>query len=227
VKVMCFYRPDVLRHAPPNPEFMARMQVYVEASYKSGRLHDTGGLEPGDRGVRVRRSGDKITITESPLPPATTVIAGWAVIAAPTLAAAIEHAKNFLALVSDGETEVRPMWVMPGTPAQYLMVYRPEGPEREITPRPEQMAAMGKYVTDLKQAGVLVSTGSVGPTSASKIVRLTAGKRTVIDGPFAEAKEMIAGFAVLEVPSIAAAIEHTAEFLALAGDGISEVRPLH
>jgi hypothetical protein len=58
-------------------------------------------------------------------------------------------------------------------------------------------------------------------------VRLANGKLTVTDGPFTEAKELIGGFAIMNVKSKAEAIEWTQRFLKIAGDGESEIRQMH
>jgi len=226
MKFLSFYRPTA--HAMPTPEGMARMNVFVEKSLADGILGDNGGLLPDGRGARVRLARGKVTLTEHPLPPSSGVLVGFAVVNSPSIGDAIGHAKEFLAVAGDGETEVRPLFVPPGAPSRFLMLYRPEGPERDMAPpNPEHMAAMGKYIEASIKSGVLVRTGSLGHTSKGAQVRQAAGKITVIDGPFAEAKELIAGYAVLIVPTIAAAIECSRPFLAIAGDGVCEIRQLH
>jgi hypothetical protein len=208
---------------------MARMHVFTEKSLAQGILGDSGGLSPEARGARVRLSRGKVTLTEAhPLPPSTGVVSGFAVVNSPSLGDAIGHAKEFLALAGDGETEIRLLFVPPGTPSRFLMLYRPEGPERDLAmPTPEKMAAMRTYVEASFKSGLLVTTGSLGPTSNGAQVRQAAGKVTVVDGPYAEAKELIAGYAVLIVPTLAAAIECSRPFLEIAGDGVCEIRQLH
>jgi hypothetical protein len=58
-------------------------------------------------------------------------------------------------------------------------------------------------------------------------VRLSRGKLTITDGPFTESKELIAGFAIVQVKSMAEAIELAERFLKIAGDGESEIRLMH
>ena len=73
-------------------------------------------------------------------------------------------------------------------------------------------------------AGVLLSGEGVAPSSAGARVEVTDGDVRVIDGPFAEAKELIAGFAILEVDSLAEAVEHARKFALLAGVERIDVR---
>ena len=74
-------------------------------------------------------------------------------------------------------------------------------------PTEEQFAAMGKYNEELQKAGILLDLSGLKPTSAASRVKFSGGKRTVIDGPFAEAKELIAGYWIIQVKSHAEAIE--------------------
>ena len=90
-------------------------------------------------------------------------------------------------------------------------------------PTPEKMAAIGAFTQKMMQAGVVVMTGGlVRPTTGTQI-RCENGKVSVTDGPYAETKELIDGFALVEVPSKADAIRLASEFMQLAGDGTGEV----
>jgi hypothetical protein len=79
--------------------------------------------------------------------------------------------------------------------------------EAGVLPSEKLLAEMGKYNEELAKAGVLLAAEGLHPTSKGKRVRFTAGKRAVIDGPFAETKELIAGFWLWQVRSIEEAIE--------------------
>ena len=74
-------------------------------------------------------------------------------------------------------------------------------------PSEELLAAMGKYNEELMKAGVLVDLSGLQPSSKGARVRFSKGKRTVIDGPFAETKELIAGYWLIQVKSKEEAIE--------------------
>ncbi len=79
--------------------------------------------------------------------------------------------------------------------------------EAGIFPRPEFMEAMGKYNEELQKAGVLVDLAGLAPTSKGAKLKYWKGTRTVVDGPFAEAKEVIAGYWILKVKSLAECID--------------------
>jgi hypothetical protein len=80
--------------------------------------------------------------------------------------------------------------------------------EKECTlPDPELLLEMGKYNEELGKAGVLLACDGLQPSSKGARVKFSGRSRTVIDGPFTEAKELIAGFSILQVKSLEEAIE--------------------
>jgi hypothetical protein len=97
-------------------------------------------------------------------------------------------------------------------------------------PSEQLMADMGKLIEELTRTGQLVSTAGLRPTSEGVRVRLHRGGRfSLVDGPFTETKEVIGGYAILEAPSRAEAVELTRRFLAVHGsdwDVECEVRQL-
>lgn len=106
---------------------------------------------------------------------------------------------------------------------KFLCIYKPSKPEG-TPPTQEHMAAMGKLIEESMKSGVLLATEGCLPSAKGARVRLSNGNLTVTDGPFTEAKEIIGGFALLQVKSKEEAIEHTKHFLKIAGDGETEIR---
>jgi len=91
-------------------------------------------------------------------------------------------------------------------------------------PSKELLAAMGKFNEELVKAGIMLDGDGLKPSSKGKRIRFSPGKpRTVTDGPFAETKELIDGFALVNVGSKAEAIALATEFMQLAGDGTGEI----
>ena len=74
-------------------------------------------------------------------------------------------------------------------------------------PKPEAFAAMQKYNEELAKAGILLAAEGLTPPSKGARVKFSGDKRTVIDGPFAETKEVVAGFSILKAESLEEAIE--------------------
>ena len=82
-----------------------------------------------------------------------------------------------------------------------VMHYSTPDMEAGVPPTPEQMAALGQFMQESAMAGVFLTGEGVPPSSKGARVEFTGGDVRVIDGPFAEAKELIAGFAILDVRS--------------------------
>jgi len=79
--------------------------------------------------------------------------------------------------------------------------------EAGILPTKELFEAMGKYNEELVKAGIMLAGDGLKPSSAGKRVRFSGTKRTVIDGPFSETKELVAGYWIWEVRSMEEAVE--------------------
>lgn len=79
--------------------------------------------------------------------------------------------------------------------------------EAGVMPSEQMLTLMGNYMQDMVDAGVLLGGEGLKPTSKGAIVKFTNGKPRVIDGPFAEAKELIGGYALIQVKSREEALE--------------------
>ena len=104
---------------------------------------------------------------------------------------------------------------------KFLMTYtqRPDAPP----PSPEQMVKIGAYAEKNMKAGILIMTGGLVRPSRGIQLRCEHGKVSVTDGPFAETKDLIDGFALVDVGSRDAAVQLASEFMQLAGDGTGEI----
>ena len=83
----------------------------------------------------------------------------------------------------------------------------PETEKAGALPDPQLLLEMGKYNEELSKAGVLLALDGLHPSSKGARVKFSGKSRTVVDGPFTEAKELIAGFSILQVKSLEEAIE--------------------
>ncbi|MDB5027571.1 MAG: YCII-related domain protein [Candidatus Eremiobacteraeota bacterium] len=95
-------------------------------------------------------------------------------------------------------------------------------------PTQEEMERMGAYITELHERGILVDTGGRDNDMFEKIVARHDGRTTAMDGPFTEAKEVVGGYALMDVRDEAEAIELTERFLGIIGTGtchLHEVGP--
>jgi hypothetical protein len=89
-------------------------------------------------------------------------------------------------------------------------------------PVPALIAAIGKHSEEMAKAGVLLQSGGLLPSSKGARVQVSGGKMTVTDGPFAETKELIGGFAILEAASKEEAIRLGKEFMQLHVDVLGQ-----
>ena len=108
-----------------------------------------------------------------------------------------------------------------------IIVKATEDSERGVMPTDAQIAEMGEFHEELARAGVLLDASGLQPTSKGWRVKYSGGVRTVVDGPFSEAKELIAGYTIIEVRSREEAEEWVRRFPNPGNDdGEIEVRQL-
>jgi hypothetical protein len=115
---------------------------------------------------------------------------------------------------------------------KYLTFVRSSEKLRDLQPPPALMQAMGAFVEKSFKEGTLVDTGGLLPSKDGFRVRIARGELIVTDGPFAESKEVIGGWAILKTETRAEALRIAKEFMQLhithwpEFEGESEVRPI-
>lgn len=109
MKFLSMYK-TVERNTPPSQEEMAAMGRLIEEGMKKGWLLATEGCLPTALGARVRRSGDKLSVTDGPFTEAKEVVGGFAILKANSKEEAIQLAKDFLRVAGEGECEIRQIY---------------------------------------------------------------------------------------------------------------------
>jgi hypothetical protein len=113
---------------------------------------------------------------------------------------------------------------------RYMMLIYTQEKERGLTPeRAEQLtAAHWAVIDETAKKGILVGAEPLGPTSTATTVRVQSGKALITDGPFAETKEQLAGYYILDCENLDEAIEWAAKIPSACkgGDGCIEIRPM-
>ena len=104
-----------------------------------------------------------------------------------------------------------------------LLVKADQNTEAGVLPSKELVAAMGQFNEEMVKAGVLLAGEGLHPSSKGARLKFSGGERTVIDGPFTETKELVAGFWIIQVKSKAEAIEWASR-VPFADDEVIEVR---
>lgn len=108
-----------------------------------------------------------------------------------------------------------------------VMIRATDDSEAGVLPSTELLEAMGKFNEELVDAGVMVAGEGLHPSSRGKKMVFEGGNRTVIDGPFAETRELIAGFWLWEVKDMAEAVEWLKRCPnPMPGRGEVEIRPV-
>jgi hypothetical protein len=109
-----------------------------------------------------------------------------------------------------------------------VLVKATEDSESGVLPTQALLAEMGKFNEELVKAGIMLAGEGLRPSSQGKRVHFSGPKRTVTDGPFAETKELVAGFWVWQVRSIEEAVEWVRRCPnPMPGDSDIEIRPLY
>ena len=111
---------------------------------------------------------------------------------------------------------------------RYMMIAKANArSESGAPPSPEIMAKMGQLIEEMTKAGKLIMTGGLLPSSHGIRVSSSGGKITFTDGPYAETKETIVSFALVEVRSLEEAVELSRRFWRLVGDGEGDIRQVY
>ncbi|HVZ71509.1 MAG TPA: YciI family protein [Polyangia bacterium] len=109
---------------------------------------------------------------------------------------------------------------------RYISIFTNEGKQAH-PPSPEMMAKMGALIEKGMKEGWLIQTEGVSFSDKPIKVSSKKGKITVTDGPFAEAKEVLGGYALMEARDREHVLQLTRDFLAVAGDGTCEIHELY
>ena len=207
---------------PPDPAIIDGVNKLVEEGVKDKVFVSGEGLKPSSERTHIAYKDGKRTITDGPFAETKELIAGFALMRVRSKEEAISWCDRFAAVIGDVELFMGPVvepWdlgMMPkpkNPPLRYLSMHQmDERVENEAPPDPKLTAQMGALIDEMAKAGVLQATGGLASTKKGARIHFEGAKRTVIDGPFAESKELVAGYAILDVPSKAAAIEWAMRF---------------
>lgn len=207
--------PSTEAGTPPSMELVHRMGAFIGEHAEAGRLIDGAGLGASKTRTRlVVRRGD-CTIKHGPYRGEHELPAATLLLKVATREEAIGWAERYGKILGDGELElgkVNEAWdigLMPvpeNPPLQMLLIEKADQATEGSGRTPQQKAALSRLKTEMTQAGVLVRSLALQPSSKGKRLVFTSNNLRVIDGPFTESKELIGGFAVMELSGIDEAI---------------------
>ena len=211
--------------APP-PELVAKMGSFIGEYARSGRFVDGAGLSGSKHRTRLVFRGGRGTIQHGPYAGQHELPSSVLQLKVATREQAIGWAERYGKVIGDGELElgkVNEPWdigLMPmpeNPPLQFLLIDKADA-ETEAGGRSDQMKAeLTRLKTEMTKAGVLVKSVALKPSAAAKRLAFTKNAMHVTDGPFAESKELIGGFAILDLADMDEALELCRSYAAILG----------
>ncbi len=220
---------DTEAGALPDEKLVAAMMQYNEELLAAGAMRAGAGLQPSAKGARIKFSKGVPSVTDGPFAEAKELVAGYSMLEVKSKEEAIEWIKRWPPLDGGGEVEIEIREVgCPGglagvegsaapapAPAAgedrllrfMVMLKADRNAEAGVIPDQAVLATMARYNEENMRAGVILAADGLQPSAKGARVKFSKGKPSVIDGPFSEAKELIAGYWLVQAKSKAEAIE--------------------
>jgi len=243
----------------PDAKLQAELNEYNQELIQAGALLACERLEPSSRGVRVHYARGKFTVTDGPFAETKELIAGFCLIQVASREEAIEWARRIP--FRDGDVEIRPLFELedfpvdpaeqpdgwrekeeqlraapparkPGAKRYMGLLKADQATEAGILPDEQFLTAMGTFMEEGAKSGVFLAGEGLQPSAKGARIHYSGSRRTVTDGPFAETKEIIAGYAMLQFTSPAEALDWTKRFVQvdapgrLGAESLCELRPI-
>jgi len=241
--------------AKPTPELLTAMLGFHDDLTKAGIFKGGDGLKPSSVSTRVRLTGNKFAVVDGPFAETKELVAGYSVIDVPSKEDALAIMRRWPAEDGDVELELRQLYGAddfpadpaagdpppppappprkPGTVRYALLIKSDARTESGAPPDPVVIKQMDDLMRDPVATGAMLGGQGLKPSAQGAKLRRTRGKVTVVDGPFTETKELIAGFSLLQYASKQEAIDFAKRWLQIhvdwsgTGAGEIEIRPLY
>ncbi len=193
---------------PPPKEVVMKMGAFIGEYAKSGRFRDGAGLRGSDTRTRLVFRDGRCTVKHGPYRGEHELPHAMWLLKVRTREEAIGWAERYGKILGDGEIElgkVSEPWDIglappPENPPLQLLLIEKADATTEAGPRsPKQKAELTRLATEMTKAGVLLRTLKLKPSATAKRLVFTNNDLRVLDGPFTESKELLGGFAVLEL----------------------------
>lgn len=210
----------------PPMELVQQMGAFIGEHAQAGRFIDGAGLAGSSTRTRLTFKNGTCTAKRGPYRGEHELPAATLLLKVKTREEAIGWAERYGKILGDGEIElgkVNEPWdigLMPAPenpPLQMLLIDKADAATEAGGRTPQQKAAISRLKTEMEKAGVLVKSIDLKPSSQGKRLLFTDNNLRVIDGPFAESKELLGGFSVMEMPSIEDVIEMSKRYAEILG----------
>ena len=211
--------------APP-PELVAKMGAFIGEYAQSGRFVDGAGLSGSKHRTRLVFRGGRCTIQHGPYAGQHELPSNVLQLKVATREQAIGWAERYGKVLGDGELElgkVNEPWdigLMPmpeNPPLQFLLIDKADAETEARGRSGQKKAELTRLKTEMTKAGVLVKSVALEPSATAKRLVFNNNALRVTDGPFAESKELIGGFAILDLSDMNEALELCRSYAAILG----------
>lgn len=218
--------PNTEAGLPPSMEIVHKMGAFIGGYAQSGKLIDGAGLGASKTRARLVFRDGQVSTKRGPYRGEKELPAATLLLKVRTLDEAIGWAERYGKILGDGEIElgkVNEPWdigLMPepeNAPLQVLLIEKADQATESGGRSQQQKAALTRLKTEMTKAGVLVRAYGLAPSSQAKRLLFTNNNLRIVDGPFAESKELIGGFAVLELADMEEAIELSKPYAEILG----------
>ena len=210
MRFMIMHKNDAKTEAgqPPPLELVHKMGAFIGEYAQSGRFIDGAGLAGSKTRTRLVFRKGECTTKRGPYRGEHELPAATLLLKVRSHEEALGWAERYGKILGDGELEVGKItepWdlgVMPAPenpPLQMLLIEKADAATEAGGRSPQQKAALSRLATEMTKAGVLVRAQRLQPSSKGKRLVFSNNDLRVIDGPFVESKELIGGFAVMEL----------------------------
>lgn len=194
---------------PPPMELVQKMGAFIGEYAKTGAFLDGAGLAGSKARTRLTFRGGQCTVKHGPYKGENELPASMLLLKVKTREEAIGWAERYGKILGDGEIElgkVNEPWdigLMPAPenpPLQFLLVDKADKDTEAGGRSTKQKADLTRLKTEMEKAGVLQREHALAPSAKAKRLVFDKNDLVVVDGPFAESKELLGGFSVMELP---------------------------
>ena len=234
MRLMMMHKHDAKTEAGEKPpaELIHEMGAFIGEFAKTGRLIDGAGLGASKTRTRLRFRNGEVTTKHGPYQGEHELPAAALLLKVKTRDEAIGWAERYGKILGDCEIElgkVTEPWDLglvpepPNAPLQLLLIEKEEAGGRST----KQKAELTRLKTEMTKAGVLQRSLRLQPSNVAKRLFFKNNDLTVVDGPFAESKELLGGFAVLELRDVDEAIDVSRRYAKILGGTLEvDLRPV-
>jgi len=220
----------------PPPDLVQKMGQFIGEHLQSGRFLDGAGLAGSKTRTRLTFRDGTCTVKHGPYRGEHELPAATLLLKVRTREEAIGWAERYGKILGTGELElgkVNEPWdigLMPAPenpPLQILMIEKADRDFEAGARSPQQKAQLTRLRTEMTKAGVLAGVHQLQPSANGRRLVFNKNDLRVLDGPFSESKELIGGFAVMELAGMDQAIAEARRYAAILGGTLEmDIRPL-